>query len=108
MKISHSNAVTRISMRCYWRVIAGLQQAGLGANGEGIILHVTMWLLARTWFQKATWIMTLPYQNVSLTDNFKFSKGEKFKMEAVRLVRCGQSIAAVAQTLGIADQTLHN
>ncbi len=32
----------------------------------------------------------------------------EFKMEAVRLVRGGQSIAAVAQTLGIADQTLHN
>ena len=32
----------------------------------------------------------------------------EFKMEAVRLVRSGQSIAAVAKILGIAEQTLHN
>jgi transposase len=32
----------------------------------------------------------------------------EYKAEAVRLVRSGQSIAAVARTLGISDQTLHN
>src|ERR1700693_3742494 len=33
----------------------------------------------------------------------------EYKTEAIRLVRSGQqSIAAVARTLGIADQTLHN
>jgi transposase len=32
----------------------------------------------------------------------------EYKVEAVRLVRSGQSIAAVARTLGISDQTLHN
>jgi transposase len=32
----------------------------------------------------------------------------EYKSEAVRLVRSGQSIAAVARTLGISDQTLHN
>jgi transposase len=32
----------------------------------------------------------------------------EYKIEAVRLVRSGQSIAAVSRTLGIADQTLHN
>ena len=32
----------------------------------------------------------------------------EFKLEAVRLVRCGQSIAATARILGLADQTLHN
>jgi transposase len=32
----------------------------------------------------------------------------EYKTEAVRLVRNGQSIAAVARTLGISDQTLHN
>ena len=32
----------------------------------------------------------------------------EFKMEAVRLVRSGQSIAAVAKILGVAEQTLHN
>lgn len=32
----------------------------------------------------------------------------EYKAEAVRLVRNGQSIAMVARTLGIADQTLHN
>ncbi len=32
----------------------------------------------------------------------------EYKAEAVRLVRSGQSIAAVARTLGVADQTLHN
>jgi transposase len=32
----------------------------------------------------------------------------EFKIEAVRLVQSGQSIAAVARVLGIADQTLHN
>jgi transposase len=32
----------------------------------------------------------------------------EFKVEAVRLVQSGQSIAAVSRTLGIADQTLHN
>lgn len=32
----------------------------------------------------------------------------EYKVEAVRLVRNGQSISAVARTLGIADQTLHN
>ena len=30
----------------------------------------------------------------------------EFKLEAVRLVRCGQSIAATARILGLADQTL--
>src|ERR1700689_1046064 len=32
----------------------------------------------------------------------------EFKIEAVRLVQGGQSIAAVAKILGIAEQTLHN
>lgn len=32
----------------------------------------------------------------------------EYKAEAVRLVRSGQSIAAVARTLGVSDQTLHN
>lgn len=32
----------------------------------------------------------------------------EYKSEAVRLVRSGQSIAAVARTLGISDQSLHN
>jgi len=32
----------------------------------------------------------------------------EFKQEAVRLVESGQSIAAVARTLGVADQTLFN
>ena len=32
----------------------------------------------------------------------------EFKLESVRLVRCGQSIAATARILGLADQTLHN
>ena len=32
----------------------------------------------------------------------------EYKQEAVRLVGIGQSIAMVASTLGIADQTLHN
>ena len=32
----------------------------------------------------------------------------EYKAEAVKLVRSGQSIAAVARTLGVADQTLHN
>ena len=32
----------------------------------------------------------------------------KFKLEALRLVRAGQSILATAKILGLADQTLHN
>lgn len=42
------------------------------------------------------------------------SKGKRvqytleFKIEAVRLVRGGQSVAAVSQVLGVAAQTLHN
>ena len=32
----------------------------------------------------------------------------EFKLEALRLIGAGQSIAAVAVTLGLADQTLHN
>lgn len=32
----------------------------------------------------------------------------EFKQEAVRLVQGGQSIAAVARTLGVVDQTLYN
>ncbi|MEX3628662.1 MAG: transposase, partial [Burkholderia sp.] len=32
----------------------------------------------------------------------------EFKLEAVRMVRTGQSIAAVAQILDIRPQTLHN
>ena len=32
----------------------------------------------------------------------------EFKKEAVRLVEGGQSIAAVARTLGVVEQTLHN
>jgi len=32
----------------------------------------------------------------------------EFKLEAVRLVEGGQSIAAVARTLGVVDQTLFN
>ena len=42
------------------------------------------------------------------------SKGKRaqytleFKIEAVRLVRSGQSVAAVSATLGVSDQILHN
>ena len=32
----------------------------------------------------------------------------EFKIEAVRLIRSGQSIAVVSATLGVASQTLHN
>ena len=32
----------------------------------------------------------------------------EFKQEAVRLVENGQSIASVARTLGVVDQTLFN
>lgn len=32
----------------------------------------------------------------------------EFKQEAVRVVEGGQSIAAVARTLGVVEQTLHN
>lgn len=32
----------------------------------------------------------------------------EFKLEAVRLVGAGQSVAAVAAALGLLDQTLHN
>lgn len=32
----------------------------------------------------------------------------EFKLEAVRLARTGQSIAATAKILGLAEQTLHN
>ena len=32
----------------------------------------------------------------------------EYKLEAVRLVKNGQSIAATAKVLGIAEQTLHN
>jgi transposase len=32
----------------------------------------------------------------------------EFKIEAVRLVRNGQSIAVVSATLGVSSQTLHN
>ena len=32
----------------------------------------------------------------------------EFKIEAVRLVRGGQSVGAVSQVLGVAAQTLHN
>ena len=32
----------------------------------------------------------------------------EFRIEAVRLVRAGQSVAAVSATLGVASQTLHN
>lgn len=32
----------------------------------------------------------------------------EFKLEAVRLVHCGQSIAATARILGLVYQTLHN
>ena len=32
----------------------------------------------------------------------------EFKLEAVRLAKTGQSIAATAKTLGLAEQTLHN
>ena len=34
--------------------------------------------------------------------------GREFKLEAVRLVKGGQSMAATAKILGIAEQTLHN
>jgi transposase-like protein len=33
---------------------------------------------------------------------------QEFKLEAVRLVKTGQSQAVVSATLGIADQTLYN
>lgn len=32
----------------------------------------------------------------------------EFKLKAVRMVKGGQSLAAVSKILGIADQTLHN
>jgi len=32
----------------------------------------------------------------------------EYKLEALRLIGAGQSVAVVAATLGIADQTLHN
>ena len=32
----------------------------------------------------------------------------EFQIEAVRLVRAGQSVAVVSATLGVASQTLHN
>lgn len=32
----------------------------------------------------------------------------EYKLEALRLIGVGQSVAVVAATLGIADQTLHN
>ena len=32
----------------------------------------------------------------------------KFKLEVVRLVKSGQSLAAVSETLGVVQQTLHN
>ena len=32
----------------------------------------------------------------------------EYKLEALRLIGSGQSVAAVAATLGLADQTLHN
>ena len=32
----------------------------------------------------------------------------EYKLEAVRMVKGGQSLAAVSKILGIADQTLHN
>ena len=32
----------------------------------------------------------------------------EYKLEAVRLAKTGQSIAATAKILGIAEQTLHN
>ena len=32
----------------------------------------------------------------------------EFKQEAVRLVECGQSIAAAARSLGVVEQTLFN
>lgn len=41
----------------------------------------------------------------------KLKRGQytlEFKLEAVRLVKTGQSLAVVSATLGIAGQTLHN
>ena len=32
----------------------------------------------------------------------------EYKLEALRLIETGQNVAAVAATLGLADQTLHN
>lgn len=32
----------------------------------------------------------------------------EFKLEAVRMVKGGQSLAVVSKVLGVADQTLHN
>jgi transposase len=32
----------------------------------------------------------------------------EYKLEAVRMVRAGQSVAVVSKVLGISDQTLHN
>jgi transposase len=32
----------------------------------------------------------------------------EFKLEAVRMVKSGQSLAVVSKVLGMADQTLHN
>ena len=33
---------------------------------------------------------------------------QEFKLEALRLIRGGQSLSATAKVLGIAEQTLHN
>ena len=33
---------------------------------------------------------------------------QEFKLEALRLIRGGQSFVATAQVLGVSDQTLHN
>ena len=32
----------------------------------------------------------------------------EFKLEAVRMVKSGQSLAVVSKVLGVSDQTLHN
>jgi transposase len=65
--------------------------------------------------------LTLPPKNESLAE-CKLKQGEEtmtvkakraqytleFKLEAVRLVKNGQSLGAVSATLGVVQQTLHN
>jgi transposase len=64
--------------------------------------------------------MTLPSESVSLAEWFNSGKENgndevkathytiEFKLEAVRMVKSGQSLAVVSKVLGVSDQTLHN